>query len=469
MMPNLLTSTPRMLKRAAAASTLAIVLAAGALVATPAQAATPAEGYRTQLQNNAANAPVLVASHLGAWRNSSENSLQSITDAITLGVQITELDIWKTKDGQLVVMHDADVSRMTNGTGAISSLTLAQVTALQLKQLRGGASAALTTAHVPSFNQALDVAKDKILINADKAWALREQVYQAAAAKGMQRQIVFKSSAPVAEVNAFLTAHPDALYCHVINDGNSGDAHAFVREPDCYEVIYDNNNDPQIQPAYIAGLKAVSRVWMNTLWKGLAGSFTDEASLRDVNLGWGGVVAKGANIIQTDTPAPLRHWIAGASPATYDLPAGSVRVSARNYNTGGEGVAYHDVEAANLGGNVFRGSEGVDICDQQGAHVACYIRAGEWIKYTVNIPATGRYAIRARVSTPYAPAGSFTLELPGTTTAPVAVRNTTQHQALLMQPVASNVQLSSGQNTFTFRVGGGFQNFNVDYFQFDKQ
>ena len=49
---------------------------------------------------------VLVVAHRGNWRSAPENSVAAIDSAIQMGVDIVEIDIHKTKDGQLILMHD---------------------------------------------------------------------------------------------------------------------------------------------------------------------------------------------------------------------------------------------------------------------------------------------------------------------------------------------------------------------------
>ena len=48
---------------------------------------------------------VLVVSHRGDWRNAPENSLQAFQNCIDMGVDMVELDLKKTKDGELILMH----------------------------------------------------------------------------------------------------------------------------------------------------------------------------------------------------------------------------------------------------------------------------------------------------------------------------------------------------------------------------
>ena len=51
----------------------------------------------------------LVVAHRGAWGNAPQNSLQALEDAISLGCEMAEIDVRGTRDGRLVVVHDARV------------------------------------------------------------------------------------------------------------------------------------------------------------------------------------------------------------------------------------------------------------------------------------------------------------------------------------------------------------------------
>ena len=88
--------------------------------------------------NNSNSANVLVAAHRGDWRHAPENSIKGIENCIVMGVDIVEVDVRKTKDGKLVLMHDATINRTTNGTGKVSGHTLAELKELFLKDNQGG-------------------------------------------------------------------------------------------------------------------------------------------------------------------------------------------------------------------------------------------------------------------------------------------------------------------------------------------
>lgn len=88
--------------------------------------------------------------HRGASATHPENSLPAFEAAILAGAEFVELDVRMTRDGIAVVLHDADVSRTTDGAGLVRDLTLEQV-----KRLRVGSTD--EPAQVPTLREVLDV------------------------------------------------------------------------------------------------------------------------------------------------------------------------------------------------------------------------------------------------------------------------------------------------------------------------
>jgi len=76
-----------------------------------------------------AHAKFGLIAHRGASAQAPENTLASFNKAKTVA-DFVEFDVWPTSDGQLVVIHDSSVDRTTNGKGEVSSMTLAQIRAL---------------------------------------------------------------------------------------------------------------------------------------------------------------------------------------------------------------------------------------------------------------------------------------------------------------------------------------------------
>lgn len=77
--------------------------------------------------------PCEVVAHRGFSAVAPENTLASLSAAIRAGATGSECDVYTSKDGQIVVMHDGTVDRTTNGNGKITELTFAQ-----LRQLDAG-------------------------------------------------------------------------------------------------------------------------------------------------------------------------------------------------------------------------------------------------------------------------------------------------------------------------------------------
>ena len=71
-----------------------------------------------------------VIAHRGGRQLRPENTLIAFRNAVELGVDALELDVHGTRDGTLVVIHDGTVDRTTNGTGAVSDLTIEEIMAL---------------------------------------------------------------------------------------------------------------------------------------------------------------------------------------------------------------------------------------------------------------------------------------------------------------------------------------------------
>ena len=76
--------------------------------------------------------PLLAIAHRGAPAGSgtAEGTLAAFRAAITAGADMLEFDVRRTRDGELVVLHDETVDRTTNGSGRVADLTFAEVRAL---------------------------------------------------------------------------------------------------------------------------------------------------------------------------------------------------------------------------------------------------------------------------------------------------------------------------------------------------
>lgn len=98
-----------------------------------------------------------------------ENSIPAIEKAAALGVDMVELDVRHTSDGKLVLLHDPTVNAVTNGTGNVEEMTLAQVKALRMRA-RGTSTYKKVDGdyiRIPTLEEALLACKGKVFVNLD--------------------------------------------------------------------------------------------------------------------------------------------------------------------------------------------------------------------------------------------------------------------------------------------------------------
>ncbi|WP_230079350.1 glycerophosphodiester phosphodiesterase family protein [Xanthomonas oryzae] len=79
------------------------------------------------------HASTLVVSHRGCWMLAAENNIAGIDACIAHGIDMVEVDLRTTRDGQLVLMHDERVDRASNGEGAVADLTAVQIESLRIR------------------------------------------------------------------------------------------------------------------------------------------------------------------------------------------------------------------------------------------------------------------------------------------------------------------------------------------------
>lgn len=130
----------------------------------------------------------LTIGHRGVMGVEPENTLRSFVRAQEAGMDAVELDLHLSKDGALVVMHDAEVDRTTDGSGAIADRTLAE-----LRELDAGKGE-----RVPVFDEVLDAVHSP----------LQAEIKDVAAARALAEVMLRRGLAERVEVSSF---HDEAV------------------------------------------------------------------------------------------------------------------------------------------------------------------------------------------------------------------------------------------------------------------
>ena len=261
---------------------------------------------------------VVVIAHRSDWRHYPENSLAAMEGAIAMGVDMVEIDVQRTADGVLVCCHDSSVDRTTTGKGKIKELTADYISTLKLKTEQG-----ITDYGVPTLAEALELCKDRVLINIDKGYNYYDQILQMLVERDMVNQVLIKSSKDASVVaEKFAPYTTNMLYMPVINyNAKSWGKHAEIfnsyitsnLDVVAYEICWDGTLEGE-RKIFKKVLDSGARLWVNTLWDSLCGgkghSFKDDNAL-DGNADkiYGTLLKRGVTMIQSDRPQLLLDYL----------------------------------------------------------------------------------------------------------------------------------------------------------------
>ena len=194
--------------------------------------------------NKPAKENVMVVSHRGDWRNAPENSIQAFQNCIDMGVDMVELDLKKTKDGVLVLMHDKKIDRTMNGKGFPENYTLDSLKMLRLKNGVG----CKTRHQIPTFREVMELCKGKIMVNVDKGYDYFDDAMKVLKETGTVDQCIIKAELPYEVVKA---EHGDVLdkmiFMPVVNLGKPGaeeviDGYIKNMKPKAYELVFKTDD-----------------------------------------------------------------------------------------------------------------------------------------------------------------------------------------------------------------------------------
>ncbi len=130
-------------------------------------------------------------------------------------------------------------------------------------------------------------------------------------------------------------------------------------------------------------------------------------------------------------------------------------LEAEDYAAGGEGTAYHDTTRGNSGG-AYRNDD-VDVeAVPGGGHAVCYVRDGEWLRYTLSVANAGTYAASFRVAAWGAAAHAIEVSVNDRPAATVAVPSTGSYDA--WTDATATLALPAGTSSLKLRFAGDGQN-----------
>jgi len=166
-----------------------------------------------------------LCAHRGVNSTFPENTLPAFREAVRLNAQQIEFDVARTKDGRLVIMHDATVDRTTDGKGAVDELTFKQIRVLDAGIKKDPKFAGTK---VPTFEEVLDMLPRDVWLNvhmkADETAAV--MAAKVIVKKKRTHQAFIACNRACAD--AVRKAYPQVMICNM--ERQSGDVARYVRE-----------------------------------------------------------------------------------------------------------------------------------------------------------------------------------------------------------------------------------------------
>lgn len=256
--------------------------------------------------------PTIVA-HRGAWAAAPENSVAALEAAKAAGFEIAEIDVRRTKDGHLCVLHDDTCARMAGHPLAIEEMTWDEIATLRLRA-SDGATGEVTAHGIPRLEDALETAKDGLFLDLDVKHAeVLSDTAALAKDMGLSAQVDIKIKVARAEDVAHLAELRDTYGIMVmpkfrIVAGAWEPGCAFIEATGApmVETKFDTLETLETAAARLA--KSGIALWVNTLTPVSHADFTDDRAATDPDAVWGALSEAGASIFQTDLPEALDQW-----------------------------------------------------------------------------------------------------------------------------------------------------------------
>lgn len=248
---------------------------------------------------------ILVAAHRGvAGGNIPPNTIAAFDLALKEGADILEMDLFKSRDGEIFVFHTGMEPAYLDHHFKIETLTSEEIRRLRLCNVD------LQETFIPlnSFDEILEHYKNKGILNLDRCIHIVKDVMETVKKHDMMDQILLKSDPSDQSLKLVETYAPSVNYMPVFmeEDKASGKIEKMNINYVGAELVFEREDSPIAREDYMEMMHKKGRfLWVNSLVyssrvKLSAGHNDDISVTGKPEEGWGWLIDKGFDIIQTD-------------------------------------------------------------------------------------------------------------------------------------------------------------------------
>ena len=255
-----------------------------------------------------------LAAHRGVCgANVPCNTLAAYKIALDQGADVVEIDVSKSKDGKFYAFHPGMEHVFLRSPRPIAEMTSEEVESLYLVNQ----DAVPTSYKVPTLAETLALLKDKAYINVDKFWidvpGITEEIRRA----GVEKQVIVKTGVDEKSLAAVKEYAPDFMFVPLVRHVDTVTDELLSKGINLIgaEILFDKETDPCISDEYIQSMHDKGLlIWINAIIYNerdvISAHHTDDISLTDSpDKGWGWLMDKGADFIQTDWLLMLKNYI----------------------------------------------------------------------------------------------------------------------------------------------------------------
>ncbi len=256
--------------------------------------------------------PLLVAHRGVCGANIPCNSIAAYKIALSQGADVVEIDVSKSKDGRFYVFHPGMEHVF------LKSKPLWELDSSEIEELRLLNQDSVPTSYkVPTLEEVLLLLKDKAYINVDKFWTDVEGIANVIRKCGVEKQVIVKTYVDDKALEAVTKYAPDFMFMPLIWHKDTVTDMLIENGVNVIgaELLFSSESDDCLSDEYIKKMHDKGlMLWANSIIYNekdvISAHHTDDISLYDdPDKGWGWLIDKGFDFIQTDWLLMLKNYI----------------------------------------------------------------------------------------------------------------------------------------------------------------
>ncbi|MBR3768144.1 MAG: glycerophosphodiester phosphodiesterase family protein [Clostridia bacterium] len=269
--------------------------------------------FNKTLFENAKNGP-LVCAHRGvSGADIPCNTLSAFKAALEQGADIIELDVSKSRDGEFYVFHPGMESAHLGVPMLLSKLSGKVIRRLHFLNQDN----VPTVCKINTLEEVLTFLKGKCYINIDKFWIDIPGISEIIRKTGVEKQVIVKTETKKKYLQQVAEFAPDFMFMPIVSKEDNITDKLIEEGVNCIgaEVLFTTESDKVCSKEYIEDMHSKGRiVWVNSIVYNhravLSAGHTDNIAVTgEKDRGWGWLIDKGFDIIQTDWCLMLKKYI----------------------------------------------------------------------------------------------------------------------------------------------------------------